>query len=64
MTQATGQSKLEVFPESETKYLPEVVDAQLTFVKDEGGSVTHVIPSIRRQDPEGSEDAVAVARRP
>ena len=35
MTQATGQSKLEVFPESETKYFLKVVDAQLTFVKDE-----------------------------
>jgi CubicO group peptidase (beta-lactamase class C family) len=43
MTQATGQSKLEVFPESETKYFLKVVDAQLTFVKDEGGSVIHVI---------------------
>jgi len=43
MTQATGQPKLEVFPESETKFFLKAVDAQLTFVKDESGTVTHVI---------------------
>jgi CubicO group peptidase (beta-lactamase class C family) len=43
MTQLTGQPKVEVFPESETKFFLKVVDAQLTFVKDDGGTVTHVI---------------------
>jgi CubicO group peptidase (beta-lactamase class C family) len=43
MTQATGQAKLEVFPESETKFFLKVVDAQITFVKDERGTVTHLI---------------------
>ena len=43
MTQATGQGKLEVFPESDTKFFLTVVDAQITFVKDDSGKVTHLI---------------------
>lgn len=41
--QATGQGKAEVFPESETKFFYTVVDAQLTFVRDGKGQVTHLI---------------------
>ena len=41
--QATGQSRAEIFPESETTFFLEVVDAQLTFVKNESGAVTHLI---------------------
>lgn len=41
--QATGQQKAELFPESETTFFLEVVDAQLTFIKDPGGKVTHLI---------------------
>jgi CubicO group peptidase (beta-lactamase class C family) len=43
MTQATGQPKFELFPESETKFVLKVVDAQVTFVKDDKGVVTHLI---------------------
>ena len=43
MAQATGQLKLEVFPESDTKFFFKVVDAQITFVRDDGGTVTHLI---------------------
>jgi CubicO group peptidase (beta-lactamase class C family) len=43
MGQATGQPKIELFPESETKFFLKVVDAQITFVKDEKGQVTHLI---------------------
>ena len=43
MVQATGQDKFEVFPESETKYFVKVIDAQVTFVKDAKGEVTHLI---------------------
>ena len=42
MTQATGQGKLQVYPESETKFFLKVVDAQLTFARDGAGKVTHV----------------------
>jgi D-alanyl-D-alanine carboxypeptidase len=43
MTQATGQPKFEIFPESETTFFLKVVDAQITFVKDDRGTVTHLI---------------------
>ncbi|MCW5979400.1 MAG: serine hydrolase [Bryobacteraceae bacterium] len=43
MAQPTGQSELEIFAESETKFFVKVVDAQITFVKDEEGRVTGLI---------------------
>ena len=43
MTQATGQSKVEVFPESEMRFFLKAVEAQITFVKDESGRVTALI---------------------
>jgi hypothetical protein len=43
MTQLTGQPKFELFPESETKFFLKVVDAQITFVKDDKGVITHAI---------------------
>ena len=42
MTQATGQGKIEIFPESETKFFPKEIEAKITFVKDESGKVTHL----------------------
>jgi D-alanyl-D-alanine carboxypeptidase len=50
MTQATGQNKLEVFAESETKFFLKVVDAQLTFGRDAAGTVTHVTLHQNGQD--------------
>ena len=41
--QATKQPKFPLFPESETKFFLKVVDAQVTFVKDETGAVAHLI---------------------
>lgn len=41
--QATGQSKFQVFPESETKLFYKVVDAQITFVADDTGAITSLI---------------------
>ncbi len=43
MAQLTGQSFLEIFPESETNFFYKVVDAQITFVKDSQGGVTDLI---------------------
>jgi CubicO group peptidase (beta-lactamase class C family) len=43
MMQTSGRPKAEVFPESETKFFLEVMDAQFTFVKDDKGVVTHLI---------------------
>ncbi|MGH9855824.1 MAG: hypothetical protein ACREBD_38810 [Blastocatellia bacterium] len=38
-----GQPKAELFAESETKFFFKTVDAQVTFVKDDKGVVTHLI---------------------
>ncbi|MCA1624260.1 MAG: serine hydrolase [Acidobacteria bacterium] len=43
LKQPTGQSKTELFPESETKFFRKDVDIEITFVKDETGQVTHLI---------------------
>ena len=43
MSQATGQGKFPLFAESETAFFLKVVDAQIEFVKDEKGTVTHLI---------------------
>jgi hypothetical protein len=43
MMQATGQGKTELFPTSETNFFPKVVRADITFVKDAAGHVTHLV---------------------
>jgi CubicO group peptidase (beta-lactamase class C family) len=43
MTEVTGQPKIELFPESETKFFFRVMDALVTFIKDEKGKVTGLI---------------------
>jgi CubicO group peptidase (beta-lactamase class C family) len=41
--QATGQPQIEIFPESATDFFLKVVDAQITFLKDDRGEVTGLI---------------------
>jgi hypothetical protein len=43
MVQATGQPKFAMFPESATKFFLKVVDAQVSFVKDEAGTVNALV---------------------
>jgi CubicO group peptidase (beta-lactamase class C family) len=43
MTQITNQPRFQVFPESETTFFLKVVDATITFVKDDKGKVTHIV---------------------
>jgi serine-type D-Ala-D-Ala carboxypeptidase/endopeptidase len=43
MSQATGQGKVQVFPETETKFFLKVTDAQIEFFKDAKGAVTHLM---------------------
>ncbi len=43
MAQATGQPKVELFPESETRYFLKVVDAQVEFQVDEAGKATGLV---------------------
>jgi hypothetical protein len=42
-TQATGQSKFEVFAETETKFFLKVVEASIEFVKDDTGKFSKLI---------------------
>ncbi len=43
MTQATGQNKIPIFAESQTKFFPKVMDAEIEFFNDDKGAVTHLI---------------------
>ena len=42
MSQATGQGKIPLFAESETRFFPKVIDAEIEFFKDDKG-VTHLV---------------------
>ena len=41
--QVTGQPKFEIFPKSSTEFFWKVVNAQVTFVKDDSGKVIKVV---------------------
>lgn len=43
ITQATGQGKIEIFAETETKFFVKVMDAQLEFIKNSVGKVEKLI---------------------
>ncbi|MEK6281397.1 MAG: serine hydrolase [Acidobacteriota bacterium] len=43
MTQATGQPAFELFPESEDKFFLKVVEAKVTFTRDDKGQVTGLV---------------------
>src|SRR5215469_1639587 len=53
MTQATGQSKLELYAESETRFFLKVVDAQVEFFKNDKGEVTHLVLHQGGRDTKG-----------
>jgi CubicO group peptidase (beta-lactamase class C family) len=42
-TQATGQGKIRIRPYTEQDFFADVIDAQITFVKDDSGKVTGMI---------------------
>jgi len=43
VSQATAQDKIPLFAESETKFFPKVMDAEIEFLKNDKGVVTHLI---------------------
>jgi D-alanyl-D-alanine-carboxypeptidase/D-alanyl-D-alanine-endopeptidase len=49
--QATAQPRFEIFAEKETEFFFKVVDAQITFGRDDAGKVTHLILHQGGQDP-------------
>jgi CubicO group peptidase (beta-lactamase class C family) len=53
MAQATGQSKYQLFPESETKFFYKVVDAQISFEKGDNGKVNALVLHQNGQDLPG-----------
>jgi hypothetical protein len=42
-TQATAQPRFQIFAESDTKFFLKVVDAQITFIKEDKGKVTEMV---------------------
>lgn len=53
--QLTGQDRYEIFPISESEYFYKVVDAKITFVKDDGGKVTNLVLHQQGQDMPASK---------
>jgi uncharacterized protein YneR len=53
-TQATGQEKVEVYAESETKFFLKVVEASIEFVKDDTGKFSKLILRQGGQTIEGN----------
>ncbi|HEY2469073.1 MAG TPA: serine hydrolase [Terracidiphilus sp.] len=43
MTQATGQGKFPIYAETETKFFPIVIPAEIEFVKDDQGKISSLI---------------------
>ena len=53
ITRATGQGDLKFYPESETLFFTKDIDAELEFVKNEKGEVTHLILHQSGHDTKG-----------
>ncbi len=53
--QATGESKTELFPESETKYLVPEFGVEITFINDDKGEVTGLIVHFGGEDHRGGK---------
>jgi len=62
LAQLTGQGQAEIFPRSETEFFWKGVDAQVTFVRDEAGTVTgavHQQGGARLEVPKLKDEPVA-----
>jgi CubicO group peptidase (beta-lactamase class C family) len=62
MLQATGQAKAQMFAESDSKFFLKVVDAEVDFVKNEKGEVTHLVLHQGGQDVKAVRKPAAVAK--
>jgi Domain of unknown function (DUF3471)/Copper type II ascorbate-dependent monooxygenase, C-terminal domain len=47
---APGQPRIQAFPESETKFFFKIVDAQVTFIKNDKGEVTELLFEMNRRN--------------
>jgi hypothetical protein len=43
ITQATGQGKVPLYAESETKFFPTVIPAEIEFFRDDQGKVSFLV---------------------
>src|SRR6185295_5044607 len=62
--QLTGQGQLPMFAESETSFFLKVVDAQVEFVKDARGAVSHAILHQNGRDQRAARTSATVAPPP
>ncbi len=68
LAQLTGQPQFEIFPRSETEFFWKVVDAQISFVKNEKGEVIHglhrqggqtlTVPRLKEETPAPIDPAI------
>jgi hypothetical protein len=63
MTQASGQAKTPVYARSENVFFPKVVDAEIEFVKNDKGAVTHLLLRQNGQEIKGPRIGDQVAER-
>jgi CubicO group peptidase (beta-lactamase class C family) len=55
ISKATGQGDLKIYPESETMFFTKDLDAELEFVKNNKGEVTHLILHQNGHDTKGAK---------
>lgn len=55
MAQATNQNKVEIFPESRTKFFLKAEDAQIEFVRGQSGQITSLVLYYENQKLSGSK---------
>jgi len=55
ISRATGQGDLKIYPETETMFFTKDLDAELEFVKNEKGEVTHLILHQNGHDTKGTK---------
>jgi CubicO group peptidase (beta-lactamase class C family) len=63
-TQLTGQQQFQIFAESETKFFLKIVDAQVEFITDASGAVTHAVMYQNGRNREVRRTSATVAPPP
>ena len=62
--QATGQDKAQIFPKSENEFFYKVVNAQITFEKDDKGKVNKLVLHQNGQDMPGIKVPMPESKQP
>ena len=64
LTQLTGQPKFPLFAETEAKFFLKVVDAQVEFIKDAEGKITHILHHQNGQELKWARISAAIEAPP